>query len=320
MSLNQENLDNLMRLVGYRKESHPVLMEANNVMPISTLLKLLIDEIDETAIEYKKWCQHNDEVHQETKIPKLAILEFIDVNIFLKMIIGRLVPNFSIKDINSKVNGQFRGDFDSLIDQAFSLADGNVNHNLTLFVTEELSLLKHVNVELQADYYAKLVNKKLLGNKASEFYQKEPGMSEADILAKYEHVTAALRILRKFLLQATGQEVTLQPWITKPFSELILNWRNSEMATAQLKQELLQFHHQVKDEVSWMLTAKKMQENPLPEGRQSVVSAFKNYNDFELKMLLAGAKLISSPNSGEKDKALQVSSANATLGQTIFWV
>lgn len=319
MSSNQEQLANLLYLVGYRHEFHPILVEANYVMSTSKLLDLLIDEIDECAIEYKKWRQHNDEAHQETKISKLAMLEFIDVNVFLKMLIERLLPNFSIEDINLRVNGQFGGDFKSLKEQALSLADGNVERNFTSFVIEELSLLKHVNVELQANLYAELVNAKLADNKESLFYQKEPGMSEADVLAKYEHVTAALRTLRNFLRKATGQEVTLQSWMTKPFSDLILNWRNSKMATAQLNQEIIQFQHQIKDEVYWMLTAKKGQKSPLPEWRSPVVGQFNNYNDLELKMLLAGAKLIDVKPEA-KGKALQNRSSNATLGQTIFWV
>lgn len=321
MASHQEQLSKSIKETGYRADGHPVLVKANDFMSLSQYLSVVVvPEVVELEVELENWQSANDLAHGKILPPKNLLMELYDVVVVLGNAIDRVAPKFSIEQSIFSVNGQFQGNLAPMKEQVLNLGVGNAERNLQSIFTILLSMMKHLDIDLQTEIYIKLANKKLELNKASEFYQKEPGMSEADFLAKYEHVTAALRILRKFLRQTTGQEVTLQTWITRHFSEVILNWRNSDRAITQLKQELLQFQHQVKDEVSWMLTAKKWQKSPLLELRPPVVGVFKDYNDLELKMLLAGAKPIDVPIEVLGEASLQNTSGNATLGKTIFWV
>lgn len=300
---NQQQLHVLFESVGYRSSSHPVLVAANErSMSLKHFLALTVDEVEEKAVEYQKWQAANDLMHKKTVPHKDLLMEFVDVLVMLRSARKRVAPGFSVEKTIFSNRDKPRADFDLIERQILSIGEGNPEHNFKLLFNEFLSLLKHLDVGLQAEVYAKLMNDKLNKNREARFYQKEPGMSEVDILAKYEHVTASLRILRNFLRKATGQELTLQPWITDFFVEEILDWRNSKLAMVRLQQKILLFQQQIKDEMVWETTANIRDPN------------------FETKMLLAGAKLINNPNPEAKGKALQNSSANATLGKTIFWV
>lgn len=327
MVSRQQELSETLELVGYRAPQHEVLVAANLVMSLENYLAIVASEVQELAEQYDEWKKKNDKEHKKTPLPKNFFMELFDVIVTLGNARQRIMPNFSLEAADLRVDGQFHGSFDSLEKQVWSLGEGDIERNLKLVFTELLSLLKHLDIGLQAETYVKLTNRKLEGNKESRFYLREPGMSEAEMLLKYDHVTKALRIIRKFLRQTTGSEITLQPWMTDPFVKTILDWRSSQAALARLPQELLLFHGEIKDQVVWKLTPRKWDEVGMSKAGLLLkadrvgddLKLVSNDQNIQLKMMLAGAKLISPP---ERPKAatLQGEGSNATLGPTILWV
>lgn len=299
---NQHQLHLLMESVGYQASTHPVLTISNSrAQTLEKFLSLTADEVDETKFEDDQRRIKSDLLHQNLKPSKAWMMEFVDVIVMLRAVRERIAPSFSVAQVIFPSTNGSKGSFDSIKNQISNINDGNKERNFELLFAELLALLKNVNVGLQAEIYTELMNAKLSANKEARFYKLEPGMSDAEILAKYEHVTATLRVLRNFLRKITGQDLILQPWITDFFKEEILGWRNSKLSMALLQQKILIFQQQIKDEMVWDTTV--------------------NLRDpfFETKMLIAGAKLINHKPKVEA-QALQNSSANATLGQTIFWV
>ncbi len=320
---NQQQLHVLFESVGYRSSSHPVLVAANErSMSLRQFLSLTVDEVDEQTVEHKKWQATNDSMHRETAPHKDLLMEFVDVLVMLRSVRTRVAPGFSVEKTIFSNSDKPRADFDSIKEQIINIGEGRGEHNFQLLFGEFLLLIGHLNVELQASMYIELMNKKLNDNRESRFYQKEPGMTEADMLLKYDHVTAALRVLRNFLRKTTGQEMTLQPWITEHFKEQILGWHDSKLSMVLLQREILFFQQQIKDEMFWKLTPPRKEKKGQDDSVRTSINAGRTLSDpfFETKMLLAGAKLINNPNPEAKDKALQSRSSNATLGQTIFWV
>lgn len=295
MANYQKELNLALKSVGYTKERHEVLTSANGNMPFSDFLdKVIIPEIEELAEENESWRKMNMFTGEQVPPPKNWIMELFDVLVTLKVALDRLAPKFSVEEQIFPVNGQFKGGFNSLKDQASNLETGNIERNFKLIFTELLSMLKHLDIDLQTKFYVDLTNAKLEANKESRFYQKEPSMSEDDIMLKYDHVTTALRLLRNFLRQRTGQEITLEPWITDFFVTEILDWRNSEKAMARMRQQLLAFQQKITDEVLLELNNFKKSSKP----------SIPSIPNFKIKMLIAGAK------------PLQSWSSNATLAET----
>lgn len=274
MASLEEELNVALELVGYREPQHGIIVAANNFMSLENYLAIVIGEINELAAEYEQWKQRNEREHKKTELPKTWFMELYDVIVTLRNAREKTAPNFSIENTHFSVNGQYNGGLDSLTQQVLNLGSGNIERNFQSIFAILLSMVKHLDISLQADIYVNLVNRKLENNKESRFYQKEPGMREEDFLVKYDHVTQSLRNIRNFLRKTTGQEITLQPWITDFFVEEILDWRNSGLALVRLQQKLILFQQKIKDEMVWNTTANLSDPN------------------FEMKMLIAGAKVI----------------------------
>lgn len=165
-----------------------------------------------------------------------------------------------------------------------------------------MSLLKFLNIKLQGDLYVSLMNNKLQLNREARFFQLEEGMNETDVIDKSNHAFKALRLLRYHLLDSLGIEATLQPWITDFFIEEISDWKHSEQALDRLKLKIDLFKLKMRDELSWSLTGQ-----------------FAPDKFLEMKMIIAGAKLIKNDNS-MPSLSLQNQVSNATLAEgTVFW-
>lgn len=298
----REEMSVLLSQVGYKKETHPALIAANQISSLESLIICTLSELKELEVEQEQLAIQSDRAHEKLSPPKAWWLEFADFVVMLKIVNEKLGKKFAIEDANLAVNGQFRGQFDSLKEQTANLGEGNVFRNFELLFTELLSLVGFTSTEFRGKFAASLINTKLFLNRESRFFQIEEGMKTVDILSKNNHVFKALRILRNFVLENTGVDDVLQPWITDFFEEEILDWRHSETALARLKNKIFSFQTQIRDELAWDLTAKERRDNFL-----------------ETKLLLAGAKLVGA----EKNKnqfPLQSRSSNATLaGATIFW-
>lgn len=319
MASHQEQLSKAIISVGYRADKHPVIVEANEFMSLEQYLALVvIPEINELAQEYQDWERANDLAHEKTPLPKSLLMELYDVLVTLGNALDRIAPQFSVEAMQSRVNGQFHGDFTSMQEQVLNLGVGNIERNLESIFTILLSMLKHLDIDLQTEIYVRLINSKLEGNKPSKFYQKKPGMNVVDVLAKYKHVTTALRNLRRFLRTKTGLEVTLEPWLIKPFEEKILNWPKSGAMLAELTLDFANFQSQIRDEVAWHLTAGQGKKKQLPDKKPFAVRRPTDFNDLELILRLAGGVSIEAPES-DGDPALQNNPSSATLGGTIFW-
>lgn len=294
----QQDIAWLEKNLGYPKETHPVIYESNMfATELSFLLDLAVKEITE--------------LEQEEIASEGWVMEFEDVMVFLRTILSCIAPSFSVEAAELHVNGQFhRGqirekklDLSHLKEQALNLGEGNPESNVKHFLTSLLSMLKHLDIDLQIEVHAGVLQDKLNKNKEDKYYRKEPGMTLSDVADKYTHVTQALREIRNFLKRTTGQEIVLQPWITEFFATEIMDWRQSEVALKRLKQKFTLFQQKIKDEAVWQKTA-------LPMGKQD--------QNLQLKMLLAGAVPLAMPV--EMDAALQDSAHNATLShKTIFW-
>ncbi|HPS40386.1 MAG TPA: hypothetical protein PLQ50_00055 [Candidatus Woesebacteria bacterium] len=309
---NQEQFATLFETIGYRKKEHPVLVIANIEEPQDGLLKTALDELEEWEDEHHKLQVNSEQAHKHLPPPKSWWLELTDFMVMLRVIKYRMGPSFSLTEGDFPVNGQFKGDFSSLKEQTVNLGEGDVAHNLELLFTEIMSLVKHLDINVQADLYARLVNAKLFLNKEARFFQIEPSMNELDIINKRDHTFKALRFLRNFLFETTGVETTLQPWITEFFKEEILDWQHSATALDQMQQKLPLFQRKIKDELVWHLTAQPQTDEFL-----------------ELKMMIAGAQLVGVKKAANDESktdidpnppALQNQSAGATLAETtIFW-
>ncbi len=300
-NIMRDQMTKLFDQVGYTKETHPALIAANSISSLESLVIYTLGELLELIAQHENLLIASEQAHQKLAPPKSWWLEFTDFIVMLKIIDEKTGHQFSMSEANFSVNGQFRGNFDSLKEQTINLGEGNVARNFELLLTELMSLVKHLGVDLQGDLYARLINAKLFLNREARFFKLEPKMTEAEIIAKNNHVFQALRLLRNFLLEATGEEMTLQIWITDFFAAEILDWRHSQAALARLSEKINSFKLKIKDELAWSLTANP-KEDPF----------------LQMKMMIAGAKKISGGK--ESDKAtLQASSSNATLGTTVFW-
>jgi hypothetical protein len=321
---HQRQLSAAIEAVGYRADRHPVIVEANQFMSLESYLALVVvPEINELAQEYQKWEQANDLAKEITPFPKNLFMEIYDVLVTLGNAIDFIAPKFSVEAMKANVNGQFHGNFDEMREQVLNLGVGNVERNLQSIFTILLSMLKHLDIDLQTEIYVRLVNSKLEGNKPSDLFQKEPGMNVADLLAKFTHVIAALRKLRTFLKNKTGREITLEPRLVKPFKNQFLDWQKSEVVLAQLPQDFADFYTQFRDEVSWLLTAGRRKKNPLSDEKTLVIKPPNNYRDLELNLLIAGGIPLQAPAENivfaAPANARQTQGSNATLSQTIFW-
>lgn len=287
--------------VGYKEETHPALLEVNRISSLESLLICTLNELAELKDEHEKLLIRSDQTHEKLQPSKAWWLELTDFIVMLKIINERTGRNFSIEELNPSVNGQFKGNFNSLEEQTANLGEGDISHNFELLFTELMSLIKYMSVDFQGVFFANMINTKLFLNRESRFFKIEPNMNETDIINKNNHVFKALRILRNLVWESTGKEEVLQPWITNFFEKEILDWRNSEVALKELENKILIFKIKIKDELSWTLTAKP-NNDPL----------------LEMKMMIGGAKEI-----GTKDASsfpLQSWSSNATLAETtVFW-
>lgn len=251
---NQMEVARLLRTVGYDKEEHPIIFESNNHLgSLESLLILTYKEVVELEYEFILWRSDCDKSQQRQEPNKAMIAELVDVLVFLRSVTLSTGVNFYLEDRIISVNGQFNGSFDSMKKQIFNLGEGNMARNLELLYTEILSLLKYLDVNLQASTYAQvgeMVNIKLRRNKESHLYQREPGMNEADVWAKYVHVTQALRDLRDIFCKSHGQDVLLYPSITKFFEQEILGWRKSADSLAKLHQKIPLYKEQVRKKLA----------------------------------------------------------------------
>lgn len=299
----QELFAEIYHNTGYRatdpngRSEHPLIFAYNRIAsPLVTLLLLATGEVEEL------------EEQQESVLSQDWWKELADILVFLRSIQERLQQSFSVEATIFSVNGQYTGKFDSMKEQLANMGSGNVEHNLKHFIAEILSMLKHLDQSTQAKVYLRVeqlireMQLKLNGNKESRFYQLEPGMTDDEILQKYEHVTQALRILRKFLLEATGQEMALQAWITDFFKTEIEDWRDSREALSRLKAKILIFKSQLQDEVFDQL-AQDPSLNP--------------DHLFQLKLMISGAVPLTTDKS-HPDPSRQTSGNSATLS-TVFW-
>ncbi len=298
----RDEMSILFRKVGYTKESHPSLLAANQISSLEALLAYTLSELVELKEEHEKLSASSDKAHKPLQPSKSWWLEFADFIVMLKIINEKTGHKFFMHEANFSVNGQFKGNFDSLEEQTVNLGEGDVFRNFELLFTELMSLIKHTGADLQGNFFARLINTKLFLNRESRFFKAEPNMNEVDIIDKNNHVFKALRLLRNFILEATGAEGALQPWVTDFFAEEILDWRNSSVALEKIKQKIAVFKIKIKDELAWSLTA-GLGSDPF----------------LEMKMMIAGAKMV-----GVKENAnlltLQSRSSNATLaGTTVFW-
>lgn len=290
--------------VGYTEKTHPALLAANDISSLESLLLYTLGELVELKEAHEQLQIASDLAHEKLQPPKNWWLEFADFIVMLKIINVKTGNNFSMHEGSFSVNGQFRGSFDSLEEQTVNLGEGDVVANFETLFTELMSLVKHLGVDLQGDLYTRLINEKLFSNRESRFFQIEPNMSEVDIINKNNHVFKALRLLRNFLLEATGEEMPLETWITDFFEEEILDWRGGAVTLQKLEQKIAFFRIKIKDELAWSLT-----------GAQT-----KNRDPFlEMKMMIAGGKLV-KPQGEVGRQALQTDAYNATLaGTTFFW-
>jgi len=290
--------------IGYQKvdrhgqPQHPLIYAYNHhTSPLEQLLQLALEELNEL------------EEQHELALSKDWWKELADILVFLKSIQQRLKPNFSIEGTLFSVNGQYAGSLAPMKEQLANLSSGNIEHNLKHFITEILSMLKHLDQGTQAKVYLRVqyliqeMQGKLNGNKESGFYQLEPGMTEDDIAKKYEHTNQALRILRSFLLEVTGQETVLQAWVTKFFAEEIRDWRDSAEALKRLVEKIPNFRSKTKDEVVWLLSV-----NPHIDRDPR----------FKLKCMIAGV-LPNRISDRQPTPTGQNQGNNATLS-TVFWV
>lgn len=286
---------------GYTRDSHPAIIAANDVSSLESLLIYTLGELIELSAEHERLLIASDAAGEKLQPSKQWWLEFADFIVMLKIINDRTGSKFSVEETSFSVNGQFKGSFDSLAEQTVNLAEGDVGRNFDFLFTELMSLVRHLNVDLQGELYARLINAKLFLNREMRFFKIEKGMNELDVINKNNHVFKALRLLRSFLMEATGEEMTLQPWITDFFQDEISDWRNSDFALESLRKKIAIFKIKIKDELAWSLTGRNTGDEFL-----------------EMKMMIAGAKLI-AVNTSDEQSTLQSRSANATLGTTVFW-
>ena len=301
--VGEENHKNSQRRgIGYQKETHPALLITDRVSSLESVILYTLSEINELESEYFALIAPSNQKKEEFAIPKSFMMEFVDFLVMLKIIISKLDAKFSTEETIFSINGQFKGDFSSLKEQTLNIGEGNVKRNLEMLLSEALSLLKFLNIQLQGDLYVSLMNKKLQFNREARFFQVENGMTEADIIKQTNHAFKALRLLRYHLLDKLGIKATLQPWMTDFFIDEIIDWKNSKQALASLKLKVNFFKLKLKDELTWSLTGK-----------------IKPDEFLEMKMLIAGAKLVKN-NNFTSSLSLQNQGTNATLAEeTVFW-
>ena len=269
MSGNQEQLADLLNQIGYRETTHPVTKQADHLTNLPSLLTYTLAELRELEEEYEKLMRlrENQRHLQEKQRPAEAeakkarqqfLMEFADFMVMLKLVIEKLQAPFSLEERVLPVNGQFNGRFDSLYEQTVNLGEGRkIVADLDFIFCEALSLLKFLNIELQAEALCLSLNRKLWANREPRFFQIEPGMNEADLLQKANHAFRVLRLLRRQLLDDLGLEMHLQTWITDFFAPEILDWRHSEQVLGALPAQVAAFRQMIADQVSWTLTAQK---------------------------------------------------------------
>lgn len=285
--------------VGYKIETHPIKLISEKFSDLYSLILATYAEIPEIEEETQLWLEASDKAQEKLLPNKNWLLEFADFMVMLKIVMDRLAKNFSIEEINTSVNGQFSGSFNSLKEKTLNIAEGNANRNFEAIFVELLSLLKYVNVDLQGEFLANSVNHKIYQNREARFFQEEEGMNIADYILKVKHVMDYLRLIRKKLFEQTHLEFPLQSWITDYFVDGILDWRHSEVAISEFDEKFSAFIGSISLEVYQSLNGGKSKEND-----RMLVS----------KMIVAGIKTV-SPQKAEEFSPLQYYSPNASLAK-----
>lgn len=316
----QELLATLMDQVGYQaadrhgRPLHPLIIQYNRIASTNEdAASLILGEIEELSEE-----------QQRHPLSESWWLELADVLVTLRSARDRFAPQFSIRETTFSVNGQWKGNFKSLKEQTVNLAEGNPHHNFQLLITELLSMLKHLDTDIQGKIYLRLsklvvkLNSKLERNKESKYCQIEPGMDDTDVYNKTIHVFKAFRKIRNFLKQITGAEQTLEPRITVFFESEIMDWRNSEEALTRLEQKLPLLRATMKDSLAWLLSGKLTpQVYPDKQLLQATLLTGKlppkKQLGLELDLMIAGGVPLRYPE-GESV------SATGQKNKTIFWV
>ena len=146
----EELLAEIYYQVGYQatdkdgRPEHP-LIEVHNQIAISpeNLLLLAFEELLELEEQHERF------------LTKDWWKEWADILVFLRSFQRRLAPKFSVEETIFSVNGQYTGQFQSMKEQLVNLSSGNIEHNLKFFITEILSMLKHLDQETQVKIYLK---------------------------------------------------------------------------------------------------------------------------------------------------------------------
>ncbi len=220
---------------GYPQETHPALRQLNlELTDMPVLVSWLIGEI----LEWKENVEAGEINHEWW-------LELFDVLVFLELILTKLGDSQRARVFDqvqaTHINGQFT-DFDQLVEMAQGIESGaDPAASVAGLTMSVLSLLNHLQLELQVDFYHRLLQEKLFANRHARFFQIESGMSVQEILLKTEHVLRALRLIRDLLEKRCGKKVALRPWITDFFEPEIMDWRNSALALEQIEKKMLLF-------------------------------------------------------------------------------
>lgn len=295
---NESELSSLFNEVGYLENTHPALILVNKYTSLGSLLSYTVGELEELVDEHESILHKND--GEKFKPNKRWMMEFADLIVMLKVVSNKIGQSRPLSESRFSVNGQFKGDFHHLQEQLLNLSEGDPSKNLDYLFVTLLSLLKFLDIGIQGEILGHTTQSKLLANRESRFFQLEANMTFEDVLAKNNHTFTALRLIRNFLQDVTGEETLLQSWITDFFAEDILNWRNSAVSLESIKMRIVDFQTKIQDELSWILTTSASPVDP----------------NLQLKMQIAGAKLV---GKRQGNAALQFPSNSATLGGTVFW-
>lgn len=307
--IGKNNLDGCKGL-GYNTTTYPIMVKAYKLKSCAALIEPTLDELAELEAEQKNLSEQSRHSGEEILPSKAWWSEFADVVVMLKVIqeifaLKRKTTIFSAEEIVFSVDGQFKGSFKSLHEQISGIQEGDLNHNLKLIYSELLSLLKHVNVNLQGLALRRLTNTKLALNRETRFFQLEDGMTDTEIFEKNKHVFACLRLLRNEFFKQHGLELTLQPWITNFFYEEILDWHHSDQALIRLKAKIELFKEELKNQIFRQLT-----DNTVGKS-----------DSMTLLMIMSMLGLPTIKDPCRPPKPLQNIPYSATLHKdTLFWV
>lgn len=154
--------------------------------------------------------------------------ELTDVTVFLYSfcLAEGIMPDY--QEAWSRANGQGTKSpiYDQLYDKALNLNVGNVKANVTDFLKYVMSLSQHLPESMSIVEGMQSVITKNSANRPVEYYgvndQEGRRLSDDQIIAKYQHTEAILRLLRNHY----GSP--LQAWMHQPFKNLILDFTQSE--------------------------------------------------------------------------------------------